>query len=229
MSGRSDREIRTYQFLDRLGIEFDRTDHPDQPATSMDVCANVDAILNVHICKNLFLSNRQKTNFYLLVMPGDKPFKTKELSKQMGISRLSFADEEYTEQFLDIHPGSVSVLGLMNDKDHRVTLAIDEDVLKEEMFGCLFAPLRSALNARPLDEQRPCENTSSIRFATKDLVEKILPELGIEPAIVHLVGTEWYGKYPEAKWDSNRKLKAYFEEKTHRGIYELVDKDGFTL
>ena len=173
MSGRSDREIRTYQFLDRLGIEFDRTDHPDQPATSMDVCANVDAILNVHICKNLFLSNRQKTNFYLLVMPGDKPFKTKELSKQMGISRLSFADEEYMEQFLDIHPGSVSVLGLMNDKDHKVTLAIDEDVLKEEMFGC-----------------HPCENTSSIRFATKDLVEKILPELGIEPAIVHLVGTE---------------------------------------
>ena len=112
----------------------------------------------------------------------------------------------------EIHPGSVSVLGLMNDKDHRVTLAIDEDVLKEEMFGC-----------------HPCENTSSIRFATKDLVEKILPELGIEPAIVHLVGTEWYGKYPEAKWDSNRKLKAYFEEKTHRGIYELVDKDGFTL
>jgi Ala-tRNA(Pro) deacylase len=106
-------------------------------------------------------------------MPGDKPFKTKELSKQMGISRLSFADESFMEQFLDIHPGSVSVLGLMNDKEHRVKLAIDEDVLKEEMFGC-----------------HPCENTSSIRFKTRDLMEKILPALNITPTIVHLVGTE---------------------------------------
>lgn len=173
VSGRSDREIRTYRFLDGLGIRFDRTDHPDRPATSMEVCADVDAILNVHICKNLFLCNRQKTTFYLLVMPGDKPFKTKELSKQLGISRLSFADETFMEQFLDIHPGSVSVLGLMNDKDHRVSLVIDEDVLKEDMFGC-----------------HPCENTSSIRFATADLTNIILPALGITPAIVRLVGTE---------------------------------------
>ncbi len=172
-TGRSEREIRAYAFLDRLGVAFDRTDHPDQPATTMVICAEVDAILGVHICKNLFLCNRQKTNFYLLVMPGDKPFKTKELSGQMGISRLSFAEEAYMEQFLDIHPGSVSVLGLMNDRDHRVKLVIDEDVLKEELFGC-----------------HPCENTSSIRFATKDLTEVILPALGVTPIIVHLVSTE---------------------------------------
>ena len=173
MSGRSTREIRSYEFLDSLGIQFDRTDHPDQPATSMEVCEQVDAVLNVHICKNLFLCNRQKTNFYLLIMPGDKVFKTKELSKQMGISRLSFAEEEYMEQFLDIHPGSVSVLGLMNDKDHRVRLVIDEDVLTEAFFGC-----------------HPCENTSSIRFRTKDLTEKILPALQIEPVTVKLFGIE---------------------------------------
>ena len=173
MTGRSDREIRAYTFLDRLGVSFDRTDHPDQPATSMEVCATVDAILGVHICKNLFLCNRQKTNYYLLIMPGDKPFKTKELSGQMGVSRLSFGDESCMESFLDLHPGSVSVLGLMNDNERRVQLVIDEDVLKEEMFGC-----------------HPCENTSSIRFSTKDLTEKILPALGIRPVIVHLVGTE---------------------------------------
>ena len=173
MSGRSEREIRTYRFLDDLGIQYDRTDHPEQPATNMEICEEVDAILNVHICKNLFLCNRQKTNFYLLIMPGDKPFKTKELSKQMGISRLSFADEKYMEELLDLHPGSVSVLGLMNDKEHRVRLAIDEDVLKEEMFGC-----------------HPCENTSSIRFKTADLTGKILPALSIVPDIVHLEGRE---------------------------------------
>ena len=173
MTGRSAREIRSYEFLDRRGVAFDRTDHPDQPATSMEVCAEVDAILGVHICKNLFLCNRQKTAFYLLIMPGDKPFKTKELSGQMGISRLSFADAEAMEQLLDVHPGSVSVLGLINDPEHRVTLAIDEDVLGEELFGC-----------------HPCENTSSIRFATKDLTEVILPALGVMPVIVHLKGTE---------------------------------------
>ena len=173
MTGRQEREIRTYAFLDELGIQFDRTDHPDEPATSMEVCERIDAILDVRICKNLFLCNRQKTNFYLLIMPGDKPFKTKELSGQLGISRLSFGDEEFMVQFLDLYPGSVSVLGLMNDKEKRVRLVIDEDVLKEEMFGC-----------------HPCANTSSIRFATKDLVEKILPALGRTYDIVHLVGVE---------------------------------------
>ena len=173
LTGRSEREKRAYAFLDKLGIDFDRTDHPEQPATSMEVCAEVDAVLGVHICKNHLLCNRQKTSFYLLIKPGDKPFKTKELSGQMGVSRLSFGDESYMEQFLDLHPGSVSVLGLMNDRDKRVQLVIDEDVLKEELFGC-----------------HPCENTSSIRFATKDLTEKILPALGIRPVIVHLVGTE---------------------------------------
>ena len=173
LKGRSEREARAYRFLDDLGIDFVRTDHPDTPATTMEVCAEVDAVLDVKICKNLFLCNRQKTNYYLLIMPGDKPFKTKELSKQMGISRLSFADEEAMETFLDVHPGSVSVLGLMNDRDRRVQLVIDEDVLKDDRFGC-----------------HPCENTSSIRFSTADLTEKILPALGVTPVTVCLQGWE---------------------------------------
>ena len=173
VAGRSDRERRAYAFLNKLGVEFDRTDHPDQPATTMEVCADVDAILGVHICKNLFLRNRQGTAFYLLVMPGDKPFKTKELSRQIGSSRLSFADELAMEQLLDLHPGSVSILGLMNDKEHMFRLIIDEDVLSEEMFGC-----------------HPCENTSSIRVTTKDLTEKIIPALDHTPSIVHLVGSD---------------------------------------
>ncbi|MBQ3331779.1 MAG: prolyl-tRNA synthetase associated domain-containing protein [Ruminococcus sp.] len=173
LSGRNDREIRAYRFLDELDIEFDRTDHPDEPATTMEVCAEIDAVLHVRICKNLFLCNRQKTKFYLLIMPGDKPFKTKELSKQMGISRLSFADEAAMERLLDLHPGSVSVLGLMNDTEHAVQLVIDRDVLAEEYFGC-----------------HPCENTSSIRFKTADLTEKILPALHREPVLVDLVGAE---------------------------------------
>lgn len=171
MTGRQDREIRTYAFLDELGVAYERTDHPDEPATTMEACEKIDAILNVRICKNLFLCNRQKTAFYLLIMPGDKPFKTKELSKQMNISRLSFADESYMKELLDIYPGSVSVLGLMNDKEHRVQLVIDEDVLKEEYFGC-----------------HPCANTSSLKFRTTALTDKVIPALGAAPIIVHLEG-----------------------------------------
>ena len=173
MSTRQEREKRSYALLDKLGIEFDRTDHPDAPATTMEVCAEVDAVLNVRICKNLFLCNRQRTKFYLVIMPGDKPFKTKELSGQMGISRLSFGDESTMEKLLDLHPGSVSVLGLMNDRENQVQLVIDEDVLKEEYFGC-----------------HPCENTSSIRFKTVDLKDKLLPALRHEPVLVTLIGAE---------------------------------------
>lgn len=173
LTGRNDREKRAYAFLDGLGISFDRTDHPDRPATTMEVCADVDAILGVRICKNLFLCNRNRSCYYLLIMPGDKPFKTKELSAQIGSTRLSFADEAAMERFLDVHPGSVSVLGLMNDETRSVQLVIDEDVLNEPLFGC-----------------HPCENTSSIRFATRDLTEKILPALGVTPSVVHLEGRE---------------------------------------
>ena len=170
-SGREERELRAYDLLDQLGVDFERTDHPDRPATTMEVCAEVDAVLGVRICKNLFLCNRQQTQFYLLIMPGDKPFKTKELSGQLGISRLSFAGEEYMASLLDVRPGSVSVLGLMNDRDRRVRLVIDEDVLKEEFFGC-----------------HPCRNTSSIRFRTADLTGRILPALGVAYDVVRLVG-----------------------------------------
>lgn len=139
----------------------------------MEACEKIDAVLNVRICKNLFLCNQQKTKFYLLIMPGDKPFKTKELSKQMEISRLSFADETHMKDLLDLYPGSVSVLGLMNDTEQSVQLVVDEDVLKEEYFGC-----------------HPCVNRSSVRFRTIDLTDKIIPALNRSPIIVHLEGAE---------------------------------------
>ncbi len=173
LTGRQEKEVRCYALLDRLGIAFDRTDHFDTPATTMEICASVDAVLDVRICKNLFLCNRQKTAFYLLIMPGDKPFKTKELSGQLGVSRLSFADGEHMEELLDIQPGSVSVMGLMNDSGGRVRLVIDEDVLAEEWFGC-----------------HPCVNTSSIRFKTADLTEKLLPAVAHDYTVVRLTGAD---------------------------------------
>lgn len=158
-AGRLDKEIRTYDLLDRLGVEYERIDH--EPAMTMEDCKEVDQLLEAVICKNLFLCNRQKTAFYLLMIPDTKVFHTKDLSAQIGSARLSFAKSEYMEEFLDITPGSVSVMGLMNDKEHRVQLLIDEDVLDGEYIGC-----------------HPCINTSSIRFKVKDLIEKVIPAMG---------------------------------------------------
>ena len=167
--GRLEKEIRVYDLLDRLQIEYDRVDH--EVAMTMEDCIAVDEVLETEMCKNLYLCNRQETDFYLLMMPGDKKFKTKELSSQISSSRLSFAKDHYMEEYLDITPGSVSVMGLMNDQEHHVQLLIDEDITKAECIGC-----------------HPCINTSSIRVRTKDLLEKILPEIGHVPRFVQLKG-----------------------------------------
>lgn len=168
--GRLDKEIRVYDFLDQLGIDYVRVDH--EATMTMEACEEISQILGAQICKNLMLCNRQETEFYMLLMPGEKPFKTKFLSAQIGSARLSFAKGEYMEEFLDITPGSLSILGLMNDKEKRVRLLIDEDVMKNEYFGC-----------------HPCINTSSLKFKTADLAATIIPALGHEPTVVQLPGT----------------------------------------
>ena len=124
-TGRLEKEIRVYDLLDSLGISYQRVDH--EPAMTIEACQDIDKLMGTHMCKNLFLCNRQETDFYLLLMPGDKKFKTKELSSQINTARLSFANETHMEELLDITPGSVSVMGLMNDKDNKVQLLIDEE------------------------------------------------------------------------------------------------------
>lgn len=158
-TGRLDKEIRVYDLLDSLGVNYQRIDH--EPAMTMEVCQQIDQVLEATICKNLFLCNRQQTAFYLLMIPGDKVFKTKDLSTQIGSSRLSFADAEHMETYLDITPGSVSIMGLMNDRENHVQLLIDSDVLKGQYIGC-----------------HPCINTSSLRIRTDDMINIVIPALG---------------------------------------------------
>lgn len=166
-TGRLDKEIRVYDMLDSLGVSYNRVDH--EPAMTMEACVEIDKAMGTAMCKNLLLCNRQKTDYYLLLMPGEKVFQTKELSAQLGVSRLSFAPAEPMEEFLDITPGSLSVLGLMNDKDMQVRLIIDAPVLDSEYIGV-----------------HPCINTSSLKLNTDDLVNKIIPAMGHKPTIVNL-------------------------------------------
>lgn len=169
VTGRLPREVRVYDYLDRLNIPYERTDHEE--VHTMEDLYEADKILGVVLCKNLFLCNRQKTDFYLLSMPADKPFKTKELSGQLGISRLSFADPQDLLKYLDIEPGAVSVMGLMNDTAHKVRLLMDEEIRGDEFFGC-----------------HPCVTTASLKIKMQDILERFLPETGHMPTWVTLKG-----------------------------------------
>lgn len=164
---RLEKEIRVYDLLDSLGIEYYRTDHEE--ANTMEVCSEIDKVLGTQICKNLFLCNRTKTEFYLLMMPADKPFKTKDITKQLGCSRLSFGDSENMEKLLDIKPGAVSVMGLMNDTNNRIQLLIDKPVAEGEEIGC-----------------HPCVSTSSLKIKASDILTKFLPSVNHTPIIVDL-------------------------------------------
>lgn len=165
--GRLDKEMAVYDLLDKLEIPFTRVDH--EVAMTIEDCQGVDQLLGIEICKNLVLCNTQKTKFYLLLMPGNKQFKTKDLSKQLGSSRLSFAPAEYMEKLLNVTPGSATVMALMNDPENQVQLIIDEDVTAQEEFGC-----------------HPCINTSSLKMKTADVLQKFLPAVHHEAIFVKL-------------------------------------------
>lgn len=166
-AAREPNEERCYELLDRLGVTYYRVDH--EAAEDIPACELVEGLLGCGICKNLFLTNRQQTDFYLLIMPGEKPFKTKLLSKQIGTARLSFGSPADMERLLDLQPGSVSVLGLMNDREGKVKLLVDRELLEAKNFGC-----------------HPCRNTTSLRFSTGALFGTVLPAMGHEPVFVEL-------------------------------------------
>ncbi|MCI9140532.1 MAG: DUF21 domain-containing protein [Lachnospiraceae bacterium] len=164
---RTETEIQCYDFLEQLHIPFFRVDH--EPMATIEDSHSIDDILQTKMCKNLFLCNAKKNQFYLLLMPGDKRFKTKDLSSQLNISRLSFADETYMKEYLKLTAGSVSILGLMHDEENKVRLLIDKDVLKDEYIAC-----------------HPCNNTTSLKIKTKDVLEKVLPAMDHEATLVTL-------------------------------------------
>lgn len=167
--GRSDKELRVYDLLDSLGIEYQRIDH--EAACTMEACEAIDRVLEATICKNLFLCNRQKTDYYLLMIPGGKVFRTKELSRQIGSARLSFGTPEAMEALLGVTPGSATVMALMNDPENRVRLLVDEDILKGEYLGC-----------------HPCVNTSSLRMKTADVFGPVLKAMHHTMTTVRLTG-----------------------------------------
>ncbi|MCQ2208645.1 MAG: prolyl-tRNA synthetase associated domain-containing protein [Paludibacteraceae bacterium] len=168
LTNRSEAEVNVYSLLHNLGIQYQTLGH--EAAHAMEQCAEVEKVLGAPICKNLFLCNRQQTQFYLVMLPGDKVFKTKQITSQLGCARLSFAGEEHMVNLLHIHPGAVSPMGLMNDTEKKVMLVIDKDLFNNDIFGC-----------------HPCVNTASLKLSLKELVEIFLPAVGHEHRVVELV------------------------------------------
>ena len=160
-------EAAAFDLLEELGIPYDRVS--GDPADNMEKCAAVSEVLGTPICKNLFLCNRQKTQFYLLCMGPDKPFHTKDLSHQIGSARLSFAPEESLWELLRCTPGSATILGLMNATDQRVRLLMEREVYEAEYLSC-----------------HPCICTSSLKLKTADVLEKFLPHTGHDVTVVDL-------------------------------------------
>ena len=164
---RDPNEMAVYAFLDELGIPYTRCDH--EYANTMEDCKAVEAVLGAPICKNLLLTNRKQTDFYLLMMPGDRPFKTKDLTKQLGCARQSFATPEQMNQLLGAAPGSASAFELMHDKEGKVQLVMDRELLEGESIS-----------------GHPCFSTSTLRLKRTDFLDRFLPAVGHQPVFVDL-------------------------------------------
>ena len=161
------KEEDCYDLLDKLGIQFQRIDHT--PADTIEDCVQLEPLLQVKATKNLFLRNRARTAWYLLMMPGDKPFHTRDLIGQMGIQRLSFGEEDMLGSMLNLTPGSVSIMGLMYDTKKQVKLLMDREIVQNDYIRC-----------------HPCINTSTLKIKTDDVINKLLPFIGHYPIIVEL-------------------------------------------
>ena len=165
IDSRQEKERKCYDFLSKLGIDYEVVDHEE--ASDMDRCREIESVLGVKICKNIMLCNRQESRFFIFMMPGDKKYITKEFSKKIGMSRLSFAKEKYLKEFLNVSSGSVSVLALLNDTDNKVELVIDRDVIQQDHIRC-----------------HPCVNTSTLKIKTEAFLNKIITALKKEVMII---------------------------------------------
>lgn len=168
VSGRTEKEVRVYDYLDDLSISYSRLDHAPAFGSEEELCREIEESLGARICKNLFLANRQRTKFYMLMLPEHKVFRSSDISRQAGSSRLHFAESEYMEELIGCSPGSASVMGLINDKEHRVQLLVDDDVINAEYVGC-----------------HPCINTSSLRIRSEDIFNKFVKATGHDFIVVH--------------------------------------------
>ncbi|MCR1899643.1 prolyl-tRNA synthetase associated domain-containing protein [Irregularibacter muris] len=164
---RTKTEKTVFSLLQKLNIPFERVDN--DVVETMEECEEINQVLGTEIRKSIFLCNRKKTSFFLVVMPANKSLDVKSLGRKIGVSGLSFASGELMEKHLGAKPGSASVMGLVNDEDDYVQLIIDKEVAEAEWFG-----------------SNTGMNTSHIKIKTSDLLHKFLPQIGHKAEMIEL-------------------------------------------
>lgn len=147
---------KVYDTLNELSIRYERVDTSE--AITMEDCLEIEKKLNVKMVKTLFLCNQQKTKFYLFVTTSSKRFDSKIFSRQLQISRVSFANEELMLSKIKTKIGSATIFGLLMDETKEVQLVIDKEVLNEEYYGCSDGT-----------------TTGYMKITTKDILDKVIP------------------------------------------------------
>lgn len=158
-------ETKVYETLSKLSIPFELVDNDS--VESMEECIEISEKLGAEIRKTIFLCNRKKTSFYMVILPANKSFNTKEHCKKMDVSRLSFASGDLMMQHLDVAPGTATIMSLINDPDEKVELFIDKEIANSEFFAC-----------------NPGANTTHLKIKTKDLLNKLLPKIDHPATII---------------------------------------------
>jgi Ala-tRNA(Pro) deacylase len=163
--GRNDTEDKVYELLKKLNISYERVEN--DVVETMEECKEIDIALGTEIRKSIFLSNAKKTSFFLVVLPADKQLDTAALAKKIGVGKLTFASEDAMVKHLGTHPGSATIMGLINDVDEYVQLIMDKAVAEAEWFGC-----------------NPGINTAHLKVRTTDILKKFLPQIYHQAKII---------------------------------------------
>ena len=154
-----------YDFLTSRGIEYEVTEHG--AVFNMEEMSHVELPHQEADAKNLFVRDDKKRNYYLITVQGDKRVNLKEFKKQHGTRSLSFASADDLLTLLGLEPGSVTPLGLLHDREHKVQLYLDEAFLADPgLIGV-----------------HPNDNTATVWMKTQDLIH-LLRDYGTE---VHVV------------------------------------------
>jgi Ala-tRNA(Pro) deacylase len=156
-----------YNVLDELGIEYEKHEH--EAVFTVEEADRHRGRLTGGQTKNLFLRNKKGNRHYLLVAEAHKKVDLKRVRERIGERGLSFASPKRLKDHLDLEPGSVSPFGIIHDRDQKVVVLIDQDVLRHESLAF-----------------HPNVNTATIIIRTEDF-RRFLEHCGNEVRIVRLV------------------------------------------
>lgn len=157
---------QVYECLDKMGIEYEYYEHPEAP--TIEIAAQFYRGEDTTLCKNLFFRNHKGNRHYLVIMDSRHQMDIHSIEKMLRQGKLSFASSERMMKYLGLCPGSVSLFGLVNDKDHEVTLFVDKGLVNVKKVSF-----------------HPNDNHASLVISSSDMF-KFIENIGNEWQVVDL-------------------------------------------